>query len=58
MGYRISSQAFQFVSSKDLPLCVAAHKELIFACGFSSGILTIFNLEKTEVLYENLLNPH
>ena len=46
------AEAFQFVSSKDLPLCVAAHKELIFSCGFSSGILTIFNLEKTEVLYE------
>ena len=46
------AEAFQFVSSKDPPICVAAPKELLFACGFSSGILKIFNLEKTEVLYE------
>ena len=46
------AEAFQFVSSKDPPICVAAPKELIFACGFSSGILKIFDLEKTEVLYE------
>jgi WD40 repeat protein len=46
------AEAFQFVSSKDPPICVAAPKELLFACGFSSGILKIFDLEKTEVLYE------
>ena len=46
------AEAFQFVSSKDPPICVAAPKELFFACGFSSGILKIFDLEKTEVLYE------
>ena len=46
------AEAFQFVSSKDPPICVAAPKELYFACGFNSGILKIFNLEKTEVLYE------
>ena len=47
------AEAFQFVSSKDPPICVAAPKELLFACGFSSGILKIFGLEKTEVLYES-----
>ena len=46
------AEAFQFVSCKDPPICVSAPKELIFACGFSSGILKIFDLEKTEVLYE------
>ena len=46
------AEAFQFVSSKDPPICVAAPKELFFACGFASGILKIFDLEKTEVLYE------
>ena len=46
------AEAFQFVSSKDPPICVAAPKDLFFACGFSSGILKIFDLEKTEVLYE------
>ena len=46
------AEAFQFVSSKDAPICVAAPKDLFFACGFASGILKIFDLEKTEVLYE------
>ena len=46
------AEAFQFVSSKDPPICVAAPKDLFFACGFQSGILKIFDLEKTEVLYE------
>ena len=46
------AEAFQFVSSKDPPICVAAPKDLFFSCGFSSGILKIFDLEKTEVLYE------
>ena len=46
------AEAFQFISSKDPPICVAAPKELFFACGFASGILKIFDLEKTEVLYE------
>ena len=45
-------EAFQFISSKDPPVCVAAPKDLTFACGFSSGILKIFDLEKTEVLFE------
>ena len=45
-------KASSLCSSKDPPICVAAPKELFFACGFSSGILKIFDLEKTEVLYE------
>ena len=46
------SEAFQFVSTKDPPNCLAAPKMLVFACGFQSGIIKIFDLEKTEILYE------
>jgi len=46
-------EAFQFISSKDPPICLAAPKILIFACGFVSGIIKVFDLEKTEILYES-----
>ena len=46
------AEAYQFVSTKDPPICVAAPNDLFFICGFSSGIIKVFDLEKTEVLYE------
>ena len=46
------AEAYQFVSTKDPPICVAAPNDLSFVCGFSSGIIKVFDLEKTEVLYE------
>ena len=47
------SEAFQFLSSKDPPTALAAPKLLCFACGFASGIIKIFDLEKIEILYES-----
>ncbi|MCQ2816953.1 MAG: WD40 repeat domain-containing protein [archaeon] len=46
------SEAFQFLSTKDPPKCIAAPNKMVFACGFESGILKIFDLDKTEILYE------
>ena len=46
------SEAFQFVSSKDPPTALAAPTQLMFSCGFASGIIKVFDLEKTEILYE------
>ena len=46
------SEAFQFLSSRDPPSALAAPKSFSFACGFSSGIIKVFDLEKIEILYE------
>jgi WD40 repeat protein len=45
-------EAFQFVSSKDPPTCLAAPNKNIFACGFHSGLLKVFDLENITILYE------
>jgi WD40 repeat protein len=43
-------QNVEFTCPYDQPLCVAAHPELnIFACGFQSGTMRIFDIEKTSV---------
>ena len=46
------SEAFQFLSLRDPPCALAAPKSFSFACGFSSGIIKVFDLEKIEILYE------
>ena len=46
------SEAFQYVSSKDPPTVVAAPNKNIFACGFTSGILKVFDLDNTAIIYE------
>lgn len=46
------SEAFQFLSPKDSPTTLAAPNAMLFACGFESGILKVFDMEKTEILYE------
>ena len=46
------SEAFQFLSNKDPPNCIASPEGLIFSCGFVSGIIKVFDLDKTEILYE------
>jgi len=46
------SEAFQYVSTKDPPTAVAAPNKNIFACGFTSGILKIFDLDNTAIIYE------
>ena len=46
------SEAFQFLSSKDPPTALAAPSKFMFSCGFASGIIKVFDLEKTEILYE------
>ena len=46
------SEAFQYVSSKDPPTSVAAPNKNIFSCGFTSGILKVFDLDNTSIIYE------
>jgi WD40 repeat protein len=45
-------EAFQFVSAKDAPTALGAPMKNIFACGFTSGVLKIFDLENIAILYE------
>jgi WD40 repeat protein len=43
----------EFSSPIDQPLCVAAHPYLpIFTCGFASGTMRVFDIEKTCVADE------
>lgn len=43
-------QVVEFSCKIDLPLCVAAHPQLpIFSCGFQSGKMRVFDIEKTRV---------
>jgi WD40 repeat protein len=43
-------QTIEFLSKVDSPLCIAAHPTLnIFSCGFASGNMCIFDIEKTCV---------
>ena len=43
-------QVVEFSSPIDQPLCVAAHPQLpIFSCGFQSGTMRVFDIEKTCV---------
>ena len=43
-------QVVEFSSPIDQPLCVAAHPTLpIFSCGFQSGTMRVFDIEKTCV---------
>ena len=43
-------QVVEFSSPIDQPLCVAAHPSLaIFSCGFQSGTMRVFDIEKTCV---------
>jgi len=43
-------QDYEFTTPVDLPLCVAAHPTLpLFSCGFESGVLRVFDIEKTCV---------
>ena len=46
-------QVVEFSSPIDEPLCVAAHPTLpIFSCGFKSGTMRVFDIEKTCVADE------
>ena len=47
------SEAFQFLSNKDPPTSIGVPNKAIFACGFTSGMLKIFDLDKTSILYES-----
>src|SRR5690606_31639373 len=40
------------VSSKDPPSAIGVPNKNIFACGFQSGVLKVFDLENTTILYE------
>ena len=45
-----NDQVVEFSSPIDQPLCVSAHPTLpIFACGFKSGAMRVFDIEKTCV---------
>jgi WD40 repeat protein len=46
------SEAFQFISTKDPPTSIGVPNNSTFACGFTSGVLKIFDLDKTVILYE------
>ena len=46
-------QDYEFSTPVDLPLAVAAHPTLpLFSCGFESGVLRVFDIEKTCVCDE------
>ena len=46
-------QVYEFSSPIDQPLCVSAHNQLpIFSCGFESGVMRVFDIEKTCVADE------
>lgn len=46
-------QVVEFSSPIDQPLCVSAHPQLpIFSCGFQSGTMRVFDIEKTCVADE------
>ena len=48
-----NDEVYEFSSPVDQPLCVAAHpQQSIFACGFESGKMRIFDIDTTEVLDE------
>lgn len=48
-----SDEIYEFSSPLDQPLCVTAHPQLpIFACGFESGKMRIFDIDTTEVVDE------
>jgi|TARA_B110001450_G_scaffold257009_1_gene290200 WD repeat-containing protein 90 len=48
-----NDEVYEFSSPVDQPLCVAAHpQQAIFACGFESGKMRIFDIDTTEVLDE------
>lgn len=48
-----SDQVYEFSSPIDQPLTVAAHPYLpLFSCGFESGALRVFDIEKTCVAVE------
>jgi WD40 repeat protein len=46
-------EVYEFSSPVEQPLCVSAHPVLpIFACGFETGRMRIFDIDTTEVLDE------
>lgn len=45
-----SFQKYEFLSPNDQALCVSSHPSLgLFACGFESGSLRIFDIDRTCV---------
>jgi WD40 repeat protein len=43
-------QVIEFNSPLEMPLCVAAHPTLpLFSCGFQTGTMRVFDIEKTCV---------
>jgi len=46
-------EVYEFSSPFDQPLCISAHpSQSIFACGFHSGKMRIFDIDTTEVIDE------
>lgn len=44
---------YEFISPNDQALCVSSHPSLgLFACGFESGSLRIFDIDQTKVCEE------
>ena len=51
--YSSFTQSYEFSSAEDLALCVAAHPTLpLFACGFLSGAIRVFDITATAVVEE------
>ena len=46
------SESFQFFSNTDAPICLDAPRKNIFAAGFESGTIKVFDLENTCIVYE------
>ena len=47
-------QLFEFDAKGQVPTCVMYHpKEYVFACGFESGIVRVYNIERTSLLQEH-----
>jgi hypothetical protein len=46
-------EVYEFSSPVDQPLSISAHPHLpLFACGFETGKMRIFNIDSTEVTEE------
>ncbi len=46
------SEAFMYTSNKDPPISIDAPLSNVFACGFHSGMLKVFDIDNSSVLYE------
>ena len=49
---QLKTEIFEFCYEKDLPVSIAAPLELFCVCGHLSGIINVFDIEKSIVIYK------